>query len=284
MSQAGPTWNDFLMGLELGLYWDPIACAVVAGFVLGALGAFVVLRRAVFVTAAVSQAAGLGVALAFLLGMSAHVEIPPLAGALVLSLGVAVVLAAPFERWNLGRDGVIGAVFVGCSALALMVGTRIAAEAHDIQSILFGTAVLVSGDDLAAVLIAGAVVLTLLLCAYGWLVFVGFDRESAIVQGLPVRSLDALLWVMVAVMVGVATRALGALPVFAFIVAPALGCASALKRLSAVVAASAVLGALSGGVGYAVAFFGEFPVGASQSITAILFSAFVFLLGRARGL
>jgi len=58
--QAQPSWDEFVAGWPL--YRDPVACAVIAGAALGALGVFVVLRRAVFVTATLSQAAGLGVA------------------------------------------------------------------------------------------------------------------------------------------------------------------------------------------------------------------------------
>jgi hypothetical protein len=43
--QATPRVADFLANLEL--YRDPIACAVLAGAGLGALGVFAVLRRAI---------------------------------------------------------------------------------------------------------------------------------------------------------------------------------------------------------------------------------------------
>ena len=58
-----PGFGQFLDNWSL--YRDPILCAVLSGAGLSALGVFVVLRRAVFVTATLSQAAGLGVALAF---------------------------------------------------------------------------------------------------------------------------------------------------------------------------------------------------------------------------
>ena len=45
-----PTWHDFVDNWSL--YRDPVLCGVTAGAVLGVLGVFVVLRRAVFVTAA----------------------------------------------------------------------------------------------------------------------------------------------------------------------------------------------------------------------------------------
>lgn len=56
-------WEQFQAGWEL--FRDPILCALIAGCVLGFLSVYVVLRRMVFVSAAVTNTAGLGVALAF---------------------------------------------------------------------------------------------------------------------------------------------------------------------------------------------------------------------------
>jgi len=61
--EASPTLAEFLDGLEIFL--DPILCGAAAGLVLGLLGVYVVLRRMVFVSAAITHSAGLGVAVAF---------------------------------------------------------------------------------------------------------------------------------------------------------------------------------------------------------------------------
>ena len=50
VQRAQPSVADFAAGWHI--YRDPVACAAMSGLVLGVLGVFVVLRRAVFVTAA----------------------------------------------------------------------------------------------------------------------------------------------------------------------------------------------------------------------------------------
>ena len=62
-AEAAPSWSDFVAGLEL--FRDPIVCGAAAGLVLGFLGVYIVLRRMVFVSAAITHSAGLGVALAY---------------------------------------------------------------------------------------------------------------------------------------------------------------------------------------------------------------------------
>ncbi len=266
-----PTWHDFVD--SWALYRDPVVCGVVAGAVLGVLGVFVVLRRAVFVTAAVSQSAALGVALAFLLGIYLGFTPPPVLCAFALALAATAVLARRSRSNRLPREAIVGLLYVGASALAVLVGDRIAQEAEDITAILFGTAVLVRPQDLLAVLAVSALVAVALGALYRGLVFAGFDPEGARVQGLPVARIELALWTLVALEVSVTTRAVGALPVFAFSVLPAMAALRISNRLPYAVLFAGLAGALSGGLGYLSAFMLRFPVGAAEaSVAAVLFS------------
>jgi zinc transport system permease protein len=71
-------------------------------------------------------------------------------------------------------------------------------------------------------------------------------------------------------MVGVAARALGALPVFALSTLPAMVAVLLGARLHLAFAVAALVGGLCGVAGYVLAFFFELPVGASQTAVAAL--------------
>jgi zinc transport system permease protein len=275
-----PAWNEFTSGWKLGIYQDPVLCGILAGAVLGLLGVFVVLRRAVFVTAAISQSAGLGVVLAFALQIHGGVRVPPVLGALALSLLATSLLALRTQRSIFARERVVGFCYIGASAAAVLVGDRIAQEAHDVAAILFGAAVLVRPEDLLLVGIVALVAAVLVLASYRGLVFAGFDPEGARVHGLPVGLIELGLWLVIAVTVSVTTRAIGALPVFAFAVLPAMGALALVRRLSHALLAAALAGAISGGLGYVLAFFLQFPVGAAQAGLAVVM--FVGAMGGAR--
>jgi zinc transport system permease protein len=273
LEHHAPTWEEFGHGWQLGIYRDPVLTGGFAGAILGLLGVFIVLRRAVFVTAAVSQAAGLGVALVFFFGIRYGLELPPVAGALLLAVLSTISLALPSTRLRLSRESLLGFAFLAASAGALLIGDRISQEAHDIAAILFGTAVMVRPADFWLVFGVGTLVLVTLVVSYRGLVFSGFDPDTARVHGLPVRRLELLFWLMVALMVSVSTRALGSLPVFAFGVLPAMTALACFNRLGVAAVAATVLGAVAGGTGYLFAFFFEFPVGASQAfVLSLLFA------------
>jgi zinc transport system permease protein len=273
-SAHGPSrLQDFADGWPL--YRDPVLCGVLAGAALGALGVFVVLRRAVFITATLSQAAGLGVALAFFVDIQYGFDLPPLLGALVMS-GVATLLVAARPPARVARETLVGGAFVTTSALAVLVGDRIAHEAHDIAAVLFGTAVLVRPLDLGLV-VGGAVLTLVVLVVIGRaLTFTGFDPEGARVQGLPVRAIESCFWLVFATVVSVATRALGALPVFALAVLPAAAGLAGARRLRTALAVGSLGGASAGAAGYVLAYFQELPVGASQATCAAVFAVLAY--------
>lgn len=264
-----PTLADFVAAWPL--FRDPVLCAVFAGAVLGWLGVHVVLRRMVFFAATLSQAAGLGVALAFYAGIHAGVHVHPVVGAAVASLITAGLASMRAERLHLSRDALLAFAWLVAGAGAVLIGDRIAQEAHDVAGILFGTAVLVDPTDLMLVLGVGGIALTAALVLHRGIVYAGYDPDGARVQGLPVRGLEMGLVIVVTLVVSVATRALGALPVFAFSVLPGVAALLASPRLGPVFPIAAALGALSGGLGYIAAFLWEFPVGASQTAVAVAF-------------
>jgi zinc transport system permease protein len=282
LATTGPTWGEFVDGWEL--FRDPIYCAGIAGGVLGFLSVYIVLRRMVFFSAAVTQAAGLGVALAFYSGIywaSSGLEFGPVTGAVGMSLLVAGVLVVDPARTGLSRETVLGMVFAFTGGAAILVGARISQEAHDIQSILFGTGVLIMPEDLHRVALAGAAIMVLQLWWFRGIAFSSFDPIAARVQRVPVAELNAVLLVSIAVMVGVSARAIGSLPAFALSTMPGAAALLLVRgRLPVAFALATVFGAGAGVGGYIIAFFRDYPVGGTQTVLAT-FMVLAALLVRA---
>ena len=263
-----PTWATFLASLEL--FRDAILCGAAAGAVLGYLGVLIVLRRMVFVTAAITQSAGFGIALGMYVGIVFGIEMNPVLWAIGISLLAAGLLAVDAQKVMLSRESVLAFVWLVGAGGAVLLGDRIAQEAHDVSAILFGTAVLVNYEDLILVVSVGALALGLCIWAQKGLVFAGYDPDGARVQGLPVRLLELAFLALVTLEASVATRALGALPVFAFSVLPGMAALLAIPRLKWAFPVALMGGVFAAVVGYMAAFFLFFPVGASQAAVAVL--------------
>lgn len=265
---AEPSWSDFWSGWPM--YKEAVYSGAIAGLSLGFLSVYVVLRRMVFVSAAVTQAAGLGVAASFWLAIHLGVSINPAWGATLLSLLTAVTLAGDPKRFGLSREMVLGMVFAFTSSAAVLIGSRIPQETGDIQAILFGNAVVVSPEDMERLLWTSAGLVALHVWWFRGFAFASFDPVSARVQGVPVRMLDLILLLSVGVMVGEVARALGAMPAFAMSTLPGMAALLVVRGpLPVTFAVASILGAMSGVGGYLLAYKKQFSVGPAQTVVAV---------------
>jgi zinc transport system permease protein len=257
--------REFLAAREI---WDaPLAASVVAGALLGALGVYVVLRRTVFVSAALTQLSTLGLVLALLVEERVHIETEQaavqLGVAMAFSVAGALVLGA-FRSRRLPAEAAVGGAWVAASALVVLGASRLVHAAHDLGGMVFGNAVAVPALDLvvlAAVAVACALVHTLFAKE---LAFVSFDPETARALGMRVPLWDALLFLTLGLAIPVAARALGALPVFAFLTLPAAAALLARTGFRAAFLVAAILGVVAAGGGYVLSWLWELPTGATM--------------------
>lgn len=266
------------------IFRESVLAGIVAGSLLGFLGIYIVIRRMVFLSAAVSQTAGLGVALAFFaqIHLGHSTLLSPSLGATLLALVTVFALMLDHSTNAGRRDAILGWTFLIGSAGTLVLGTRIVQEVQDINTILFGTAVAVVPEDFQQ-LVTVAIVLGIvhILWRRGFTT-VALDPEDAKVRGMPVFVIESVLLVSLAVAISVVTRILGALPAFAFSVLPAMAALRIAPNLPRAMGMAAIIGGLSGFLGYLVAYLWDFPVGASQTMVGALFVAIFALVGRLR--
>lgn len=283
-----PTRQDRVRLSPMQLFWssprlrNSALMAAIAAFALGLVGIYVVFRRVVFVTACLANVSGVGVALAVALGWhldhgaeaTAH-ALSALAGPFGMSLALTVLAATAFAWWRpsprLSRESVLGVAYV-LSAAALLLLARIAHQSpHDIDELVFGNAVLVDPSHYVVLPLFAALVVGVHVVFRKDFVFASFDPVSARAGGYPVQLLDVALFVTIAVAVGLGTHALGALPVFGFVVLPPLAAVFLTDRLGLIFVLSPLIALVSAVLGYLFAFWRELPVGPSMTCTAALF-------------
>ena len=145
--------------------------ALIGGAVLGYLGFFVLLRRIAFMSAALSQVSGLGVAFAFwvgsFIGIAPHEATPWWVSPTVYAFAFAGIgaaeMALPARSKRVTPESVVALAYLAASAFVMVVlsSSRIAQEAHEVGDLLFGNAVVVKRADLVQLGVAAGVVLVL---------------------------------------------------------------------------------------------------------------------------
>jgi zinc transport system permease protein len=257
--------GEFLAAREI---WEvPLAASVVAGALLGFLGVYVVLRRTVFVSAALTQLSILGVVAALLVEERIHIETEhageQLAVAMAFSVAGALVLGA-FRARRLPAEASVGAAWVAASALVVLGTSRLVHAAHDLGGMVFGNAVAVAAEDLAAIALVAALCTAVHAAFAKEIAFASFDPETARALGVRVRLWDALLFVTLGIAIPPAARALGALPVFAFLTLPAAGALLLRVGFRPAFALAAAFGVVAAAGGYVLSWLWETPTGATM--------------------
>ncbi|MBP7127219.1 metal ABC transporter permease [Myxococcota bacterium] len=277
MMEDSASLSQFLQAWDL--FRDPVVAGTVAGAVLGWMGVSVVLGRMVFLSAALSQAAGLGVVAAFFIGGIAGWTLSPWVGAVVFT-GVAALLLTGRDRGFWSREVRLALVYLAGAAGTLVIGSRVVGEIHDVQTLLFGSAVAVRPEDLRVLLL---VLLPLWAVQVWWargLRLALFRPEAAAVRGLPVPWLQAFTLITLTLSLSLATRVIGALPVFAFSVLPATAAIAVSPSVAFAQWVALLSGALAGFLGYVLAFLWSLPVGPTQALLAVVLALLAGLLRR----
>jgi len=263
--------GGFLAAREL---WQaPLLASALAGAMLGFLGVYVVLRRIVFVSAALTQISTLGLVVGLFLEERLHVEAEHAHHQLGMAMGFAVVGALLLGAWRprrLPAEAGVGAAWVVTSALVVLGVARLVHLSHDLGGMVFGNAVAVPPEELW---IMGAVALACAAIhgAFGKeMRFVSFDPETARALGMRVWLWDALFSLSIGLAIPAAARVLGALPVFALLTLPAAAALLWRLRLGPALGAAAGFGLVAAVGGYLASWFAETPTGATMVAAAAL--------------
>ncbi len=208
---------------------ETVLLAAVAGALVsvaaGALGPLVVYRGLSFLVSAAAHAALGGAALALLL----QPRLPwldPTIGAAGMAVVVASVVGAA-GRSGRGRGGAsmevaVGVSFAGSMSLAVLLMYWLPPERLPmVWGYLVGDILLLSPVDLAIIALTATLSLAAVTAFYREFIYSSFDPVASEAHGLRVGLYDWVMLTVIALSVSAMTKAVGAILVYALIVAPA---------------------------------------------------------------
>lgn len=245
------------------IFKDALFGALIIATACAALGVYVVLRRIVFVGAAMAQLSSAGIALAlFFSGHGLHfLGDRPLAFALLFALAGAVFFGMEgSHRSGVPPDAVIGVTYALAAAGGiLLIAKAQAGEAHDI--FLQGNILGITRSDIYALLAIALPVLIVHFVFYKEFLFVSFDREMARTLGYRVQRWNLLLYFTLGLVIAFAMQFAGVMLVFNFLVLPAvtgLLLATSMRGIFAVALFAALAAAV---LGFVISIPFDLPTG-----------------------
>ena len=239
----------------------------------GLLGTWIVLRGLAFFSHAVGTATFPGLVLADGLGFAA--PLGAFAAAVAFGLGNVAL-----GRGDRGRDSVVALVLVGCLAGGVILASDVFASGANVETLLFGSLLLVEDSDIALAAVAAVVtLLATLLVGQRWLAQ-GFDPDAGGGSRGQVVLLDACLLLLIALATTAALSVVGALLVASLFVVPAATARLLTRRMWSWQLASVALVAAEGVVGLWLSVETDAPPGATIAcVSGGLFA--LVALGRA---
>lgn len=257
---------DFFQALNQGFMIRGILVAVVIGIVGGVIGVFVLLRGMVFLGEAIAHSAFAGAALGILLSIN------PLITVMLFGIIAAVGVGYVNEKKVMKDEVVIGVVFTFFMALAILFIGLMKTYSTDVTSILFGDILTVSRENFIILVFLSIAVLMITFALKKELYMMTFNLEMASVAGIPVRAINYVFLVAVALTIDVSLKAIGAILVFAMIVTPAAAAYQWTFKLNKMILLSATFGTISGLLGLFFSYIFNLPSGSTiVSIVTLLF-------------
>lgn len=255
------------------LFPEAVFCGTVMATVCGAFGVFVVLKRIVFISIALSEAATCGLALAWVGHFS------PLLGSALVTAAAILLLAFPDKRQRLPKDVMLGAVFLLASSLSVLLVAQHGFGLEEIKAMLYGDLIVSGPRDRWTLLFTGLPSLLALLLFMRPIQYTFLDREAASVMGIRCWFWEALFFAALGTVVSGASKSGGALLVFCeLVVIPATALLLA-RRMWVVIALSVALGIAVTWAGLLAAYRVDLPANPMIIAIACLLFASVAVCG-----
>ncbi len=268
----------------IGWLLDPFQSAfmVRAGLGIAALGVaaplcgvWVVQRRLVYLSDAMSHAVLAGVAGAALLGASL------LLGAFVAAVVMALAVAALVVRAGMAEDAAIGVSGQALFALGLVGLSLQRDDPRALGHLLFGSPLTTTWSDV--VLQAG---LTAVVVAASWLllpllVATTFDGTHARTVGMRVGLIDTLLVVGLGLVVVIGLTTVGVLMAVSMLVLPAVAARLTADTTARMLRHAVLFGVSAGALGLLASYHLRLPTGPAVALVAAAQVAVVVLARRA---
>lgn len=195
-------------------FQNALGASLLTAIICGLVGAYIVVRRIVFVSGGITHASFGGIGLGLYLGINP-----------ILSAAGAAVLAA-FSIGKLSRsegireDSAIASVWALGMALGVLFMTLTPGYATSLPSYLFGNILLVTTGDLIALGALALLLVLLFVLGYRRILYIAFDADFARVRGLKVELWERVLLLLVAVSLVLTIRSVGIMLLLSLLTLP----------------------------------------------------------------
>jgi ABC-type Mn2+/Zn2+ transport system permease subunit len=245
-------------------------------------GSFTVFRDISFLVAGTSHAALAGAAFAIVIGVyGLFTGFDPLYGAMIFAILTSIAAGYASRKGDKEQiNTTIGIAFAMSMSLAVLFISMIREYASQAWGLLLGDILLLTEGDIVLLSVFTVIIILLTILFYREFIFISFDMEGAVAYGIRAEFYNYMMLVLIAVSVVVILKGVGAILVFAMLVAPAAAANKIATRVSQVIVWAFVIALSSGFIGLVISFYIALSAGALAALIATCSYFIVFLIKR----
>jgi zinc/manganese transport system permease protein len=252
------------------LFFPALKAAIISGILLSYLGVHVVGRGIVFVDLALGQISSLGVAFAAFIG-SGMTSIP-----LIFTLAGAILMSfISIRDKRLKQEAIIGILYAFTSALTVMLISKTPNNDADMmQEVLFGSIFSITPDmlKLLAIIFGCVALVHIVFFKKFYSLTESFENEENHLIGI-FNIWNFLFYISIGLSIVFAVKANGVIPVFSFLIIPAVSAIMLTKNRYLVIVFAILISILGSYFGLTLSLKRDFTGG--PSIVAVLSGIFI---------
>jgi ABC-type Mn2+/Zn2+ transport system permease subunit len=249
--------------------------AILVGTLCAVVGTYVVLRGMAFFGDALAHAILPGVAIGYLVGGGARQ--PLFWWAMLAAIISALGIGAIGKSVKLREDTAIGIIFAGMFALGIALISTVENYTIDLSHFLFGDVLGISASDLVRIALFGGFIILLVIIFYKEFLVISFDPILATTLRMPVKGLDYLLMVLIAMTIVVSLQTVGIALMVAMLITPAATAYLLTRRLPIMMITASIIASISGVIGLYLSYYINIASGAAIVLSATMIFLIVFI-------
>lgn len=250
--------------LQYGFFQNALLGSLLASILCGLVGTYIVTRRLVFISGGLTHASFGGVGIGVFLGIN------PILSAMVFTVLSAFGVQWLSSRNDMREDSAIAVFWTLGMSIGVIFCFLSPSFMPDLSSYLFGNILTITYTDLWSLGVLTAIALLAAIFCLRPIMYIAFDREFAMSQGLPVKLVEYVMVGFIALTIVACLRMVGIVLVISLLTIPQSTANLLTLSYKKIILYSILIGWLSCLGGLLVSYYMNVPSGACIILVSVL--------------
>lgn len=249
---------------QFQFFQNALLASILTAVVCGILGAYIVVRRIVFVSGGITHASFAG------LGLGVYLGISPILMAGITAVLAALGLAKVNNEKELREDSAVASIWAIGMAIGVLFLALTPGYTSGLASYLFGNIILVGVLDLYVLAVFSSALIFLVLGCYRQILYSMFDADFAQTRRLSSIFWNGLMLVMVAIGLVLSIRLVGIMLLMSLLTLPQTMMTLFSSNFKHIILGSIAIGLVANFIGLFVSYY-WLSIPSGVSIVLVLF-------------